>query len=57
MFNICIYVNKTLWLKKLKYVKIIIKINYFKHIAKHTVYLVNFLSNIQLLTISIQEKI
>ena len=43
--------------KKLKYVKIIIKMNYFKHIVKHTVYLVNFLSNIQLLTTSIQEKI
>jgi hypothetical protein len=34
--------------KKLKYIKTIIKSNYFKHIAKHIVYLVKFLSNIQL---------
>ena len=42
--------------KKSKYIKIIIKSNYFKHIAKHIVYFVNFLSNLQLLKTSLQEK-
>jgi hypothetical protein len=42
--------------KKVKCIKIIIKSNYFKHIAKHIMLLVNFLSNIQLLKISFQEK-
>ena len=42
--------------KKSKYIKIIIKSNYFKHIAKQIVYFVNFLSNVQLLKTSFQEK-
>lgn len=43
--------------KKSKYIKIIIKNSYFKYFAKHIVYILNFLSNIQLLRVSFQEKI
>lgn len=58
MFNISVYVNNPFCLKKkLKHIKIIIKSIYFKYIAKHIVYIVNFLSNIQLLRVSFQEKI
>jgi adenylyl- and sulfurtransferase ThiI len=42
--------------KKSKYIIIIIKSDYFKHIAKHTLHFVNFLSNVQLLKTSFQEK-
>ena len=42
--------------KKLKCIKIIIYRSYFKHIAKHIVYLVNFLSNVQLIKMLFQEK-
>lgn len=42
--------------KKSKGIKIIIKSNYFKHIAKHIVNFVKFLSNVQLLKTYFQEK-
>ena len=46
-----------MFLKKSKYIKMIIKSDYFKHIVKHIVYIVKFLSNIQLFMTSFQEKI
>jgi hypothetical protein len=45
-----------MFIKKRKCIKKIIKSNYFKHIAKHIVNLVKYLSNIQLLKISFQGK-
>lgn len=42
--------------KKLKYIKLPIKISYFKHIVKSIVFLVKLLSNIQLIKTSFQEK-
>ena len=42
--------------KKVKYIKIIIKINYFEYISKYIIYTLNFLSNVQLLKTSFQEK-
>lgn len=46
MFNISLYVISYFALQN---IKMIIKINYFKHIAKHIVYFVKFLSNIQII--------